>query len=428
MSKRRYVPLPNVPNLSRVEVFDEATKAWKPPGRGRRFRARKRKHVGGKQIERYFELKEKALRWLRQSGETVSNETRPTPVVTTEAEGPTQTLRETWEDLKTRGKGRIASSTLARYSNIVRLYLGLLLDLPLKDLTPKAIDGWLLTMKRPETWTGRSNKRLRFKPELDLIRTLCNHYIEHAEDEQYRNPVRRRHYRDCKVRDRTSVVSKDMTIEHLDLMLAELSKDRLAIALVPMACLQYLHALRISEAAGVNFEDVLLDLANPRESWISICRHVVYRHREHLPDEIKPGFKNSKGQLVLGEKKEYRLFPRCFDMLKTLWSAEKRGPMFHLPDGGIIPYKVIFNAYNAAFRRAKLPFKGTHVLRHGGVRSVLNRTGDLTLAQQHLGNTSMSATQVYAQRAKTAFDEYILGVWDEAVGTEGHLRGKREKK
>ena len=78
----------------------------------------------------------------------------------------------------------------------------------------------------------------------------------------------------------------------------------------------------------------------------------------------------------------------------------------------MLKYQSIQNAFNAAFQKAGLPYTGTHVLRHGGVRAVYNAIGDLAIAQQLLGNSDYKTTLVYAQREKQALTKMVHGAWD----------------
>jgi len=68
--------------------------------------------------------------------------------------------------------------------------------------------------------------------------------------------------------------------------------------------------------------------------------------------------------------------------------------------------------------RAGLPYRGTHILRHGGCRHIYNATGDLAIAQQLLGNSTLDSTLVYAKRDKGALKKFISIGWDVHNGTQ----------
>ncbi len=50
-------------------------------------------------------------------------------------------------------------------------------------------------------------------------------------------------------------------------------------------------------------------------------------------------------------------------------------------------------------------------MRHGGCNVVFNQTGDLTIAQQHLGNKSLDTTKVYAHRSNQALSQVAKEMW-----------------
>ena len=79
--------------------------------------------------------------------------------------------------------------------------------------------------------------------------------------------------------------------------------------------------------------------------------------------------------------------------------------------GKHLEYRHIQHAYDIAFKRAGLHYRGTHVLRHGGCRNLYNESGDLSVAQQLLGDKSEEAARVYAQRRVSALTEVAEVHW-----------------
>jgi integrase len=79
--------------------------------------------------------------------------------------------------------------------------------------------------------------------------------------------------------------------------------------------------------------------------------------------------------------------------------------------GKLFEYRQIQVAYNHAFEAAGMSFRSTHIMRHGGCRALLNETGDRYIAQQHLGNSSLSSTDVYARRDAKALTEAVRKRW-----------------
>ena len=96
--------------------------------------------------------------------------------------------------------------------------------------------------------------------------------------------------------------------------------------------------------------------------------------------------------------------------LKGLETEEKTGLIFQ-SEGQHFRYRQIEFAYNKAFELAELPYRGTHIMRHGGTRLVYNATKDLEVAKQILGNRDLQTVQVYAQRDATALTQFALERW-----------------
>jgi integrase len=164
------------------------------------------------------------------------------------------------------------------------------------------------------------------------------------------------------------------------------------------------------KAAGLFFEDVKFNFRSPEESSIRVCRHVVYPRVGKDRPEIEEGFKNAGG----GDKsvKELYLFPEAYAALKKVFKVGAKGLIFSPGLAEPFTYRQIQKAYDTAFLRAGLPYRGTHVLRHGGCRRVYNATGgDLALAQQLLGNTDLESTLVSAQRDKGALKSHVRATW-----------------
>ena len=157
----------------------------------------------------------------------------------------------------------------------------------------------------------------------------------------------------------------------------------------------------------MRWEDVRLDRMEPRRSRLVLCQHTIRDGRRSV---IVPGIKNGTG-------KEQPLLPRSFAALAELaQEGAKKGLVFRDTSGGHFAYGPIKYAYNRAFEAADLPYRGTHVMRHVGTRTVLEDTGgDRDIAGQQLGNRSAQAVAVYAVRSGTAFTGYAERKWDECV-------------
>ena len=107
------------------------------------------------------------------------------------------------------------------------------------------------------------------------------------------------------------------------------------------------------------------------------------------------------------------MFPETFEVLSQLHRPGATGLIFHV-DGKHLEYRAIQSAYDRAFKRVALPYRGTHIMRHGGCQRVYNQEGcDLAVAQQLLGNSDLKSTLVYAKRNASALTEVAQRHWSE---------------
>ncbi len=93
-------------------------------------------------------------------------------------------------------------------------------------------------------------------------------------------------------------------------------------------------------------------------------------------------------------------------MLEELKGLEIKSNLIFTQDGSLLTYRKVQHAYDRAFKKLGLPFSGTHVCRHTGATSFLEKTGD-TLALQQMGNwknqqIAMHYGQISSSRAKDA--------------------------
>jgi integrase len=88
------------------------------------------------------------------------------------------------------------------------------------------------------------------------------------------------------------------------------------------------------------------------------------------------------------------------------------GLVFRNSCGTFFSMRQFQHAYDSAFKRAGLPFRGTHVLRHGGASWVMDlANGDPHVAKQLLGNRDMKTVMHYAKRSKSALTDALNATW-----------------
>lgn len=320
--------------------------------------------------------------------------------------------RKTFGDVVEEWKGRqwhgaLEETSIAQYSGLLRLHFPSLLPLPISEITPPTIDKWIARLKTDVDKYGRGAIRVSFREELRLLRTILGDYGDHL-DEPYLVPIKKRHWKAVKVQ-KPRIKKKDLQEDELDLMLEELVKhDFRGYGRVfrSMAIVQYYHSLRVSEAAALSWSNVQFDLERPEYSRLIISQHVLFRVK---PSRIKGGFKNSNGDV-----REHPLMPRSFAALREMAAlGAMEGLVFGKQDGSHFEYDEVRYAYDAAFKRASLPYTATHVMRHGGTRTALEETGgDRDVARQQLGNRNDKSVEVYAVRSAGALTRYARSKWE----------------
>jgi integrase len=431
--KRIYSPT-NTLGISRLWVWNENVKEYRPPSSGKPFIAsRYETNLDGMKARRkeFFETLESAKSWqdfveLKQIPKVSTMSLPVVEVVTIPAQAtvvnaapvsgrpPGKTLAEIRDEWKKRKLAFMKETTKARYGTLLRLYFNSLYQLSIYDITPQRIDKWLEDLKNPESWTMKSTKRKNFKYELSLLKLLLSYYQEYYDDPYFSFPIKDRHNDDIYLGRSTNSFSKDLRPEEFLKFRKELEKNKFGRIFAPMATVQYAQALRISEAAAIHFEDLQMNFKEPHKSRLIITRAIKWVRKAKTPPTLE-NFKNSEANAGV---KEQPMFPECFEVLKDLYVVGGKGLIFH-NNGEFFTYRSIQNAYDLAFKRAGLNKRGTHVMRHGGCRNLYDESGDIEVAKQHLGNSTLQTTLVYAKRSAKALTEAAHEQWkrSEVVAT-----------
>jgi integrase len=286
------------------------------------------------------------------------------------------------------------------------------LPVPIQDITPQFLDRWIDSLRATVGKYQQSHRRCNFEHELTVMRSILRFYAEYYDDRDFRFPVKNRHLEDVRI-GKPEPKLKDLQEDEFHAFRKELSFHKYGSILAHMATVQFYEALRISEVAALHHEDLNLNFHSPQNSTIRVCRYIFYPRDRHCKIEIVPGFKNARGSDR--SVKELYLFPEAYDSLVSVFQKGASGLVFGLDGETPFTYRQIQKAYDDAFKKAGLSYRGTHVLRHGGCRRVYNATnGDIALAQQLLGNSDLESTLVYAQRDKGALKKHVQKSWKEA--------------
>jgi integrase len=177
-----------------------------------------------------------------------------------------------------------------------------------------------------------------------------------------------------------------------------------------MATVQYYQALRISEVAALFWEDLFFDWDEPHRSRLTVRRKIYWPRKAGIASEIKEGFKNADSGDNQGVK-EQPLFPESYEALMRIFKSGSKGLIFKMNDSHF-EYRILQKRYDRAFERAGLPHRGTHIMRHGGCSRLFDERGDLGVAKQILGNSSLRSVEVYARRSKRALSDVAQKHWE----------------
>lgn len=404
---RVYSAVPKAPRVSRLWIWDAVSEEYKAPESGNiYYAARYETDAEGNKRRRYesFATLEEARHW--QSGDALAMPVAAPQPKVVERTGPL--FRDIMDEWKRRRFPHIAYSTQVQYDKVLRLHFGALLNLTVHEITPQRIDIWMDELKEKAKVSTKRLTRISFGHELSLLSTILKYYRDYYDDTAFQFPVKQRHKDTVRLARAKAPSPKDLSEPEFLKFREELRRCRNGEMLATMATVQYYQALRISEAAGLYWEDVVLDRDEPWKSRLKIVRSVCYPHRGNEEAFIKGGFKNAQANRGV---KEQPMFPEVFEALAKYIRPGATGMLFHL-DGKPIPYRTIQSHYDRSFRRAELPYRGTHVMRHGGCRRVFNEVGELSIAQQLLGNADLKTTLVYAKRHAGALTKVAQGYWE----------------
>ena len=160
--------------------------------------------------------------------------------------------------------------------------------------------------------------------------------------------------------------------------------------------MQVYQVLRVSEVCAMKWSNL-----NFEHREYSVSEHVIWPRVNGQPPEVIAGTKTNKS----GEVFKSFLQRESLEALSLLNRHEGSDLVF-TKDGSVLTYRQVQHAYDQAFKRLALPFRGTHVCRHSGATSFLNKTGD-TLALQQMGawkNQQMALHygKISSSRAKEA--------------------------
>lgn len=298
--------------------------------------------------------------------------------------------------------------TQITYRRTMERWFDLLEATPIGELDPARVSRWIGELKANADRFGKAKQRQSFTKELNVLRSLLAWYRGYKDDDGFVSPIRARHEQEVWL-DGKAMTASDvdfegqvsdeipLTEEEFLRFRDELAKAKFGRLLVILADIQFDHSLRVCEAAAVMWPDIRWT-----EKEIKFQRHIQYVHQARglNADKVAPGLKNRKSVKRRGQRfarrqalsKTNPFFPRSTAGLRELYlkAVDKTGYVFTNPETGTyFHYKCIKDKFDRAFRRAKLPYQGTHIVRYGGVNHFLEHYGaDDATGMELLGNNS----------------------------------------
>ena len=361
--------------------------------RTRKFQATVK--VGKARKKKSFKTLRQAVAWRKEFDQSI---TLPNGDLST------STLKEVWEEMQSNHFPTLANSTQQIWYRRYHL-LKDLEDLPMHKITPSVITSWVerhvgyyKSNEYSELCRGNA-KRCNLHNELNLFTTIFNWYKSHEAFEResisLSNPVRTKHKKASFIRVKPI---KKRAIELEDAL-------KFFMYLKPMyrdlAMIQFFTASRIGEIAGLQWNRIDLDR---RE--MTIMETCNWDMSSKMFIGLNPHPKNKEPRPVY-------LTDELIEILKRR-KAHQRARcnfVFHV-DGEPLNYCTIQVNYRGAQRKAKLPYTGTHILRHGMATLARKVGGGLDAVIAMTGHKDIKLADHYSKLTNEVQKETSLKVMD----------------
>lgn len=269
----------------------------------------------------------------------------------------TSTLKDVWSTMQESHFPTLAPSTREiwhrRYERLKQIE-----HLHMEQITPSKISSWLkknvkyYKSKEYEELRRGGAKRCNLENELNLLVTIFNWYKESEEFEIESSglncPVKKRHKKEAFIRP-TPVKNKKISLDHALKFFAYLKPLYRDLALF-----QYYTASRIGESAGLQWNRI--DFENNKIVIMETCQ---WDMSEKTYTSLNPNPKNKEPKPVHMTKELREILERRLEH-----KEEGNNFVFHV-EGKPLNYGTIQVNYREAQRKGKIPYSGTHILRHG---------------------------------------------------------------
>lgn len=295
------------------------------------------------------------------------------------------TLKDVWEAMQEHHFPILATSTKNMWRRRYTLLAGLE-HYPMDKITPSKITEWVMYwvehFKNADHEERGKARRCNLNNELNLFVTIFNWYKEseifEEEAKSLTNPIKKKHRKMGFIRP---LPDKKMQIDLKD---ALIFFDYLKPLYRDLAQMQFFTAGRIGEVSGMQWSNI-----NLKERRMLIKHTCVWDMVNKTFLELKEFPKNREPRPVY-------ITDEIMDILERRLAFRMPGNdyVFHV-EGNPLNYGTIQLNYREAQRKGKLPYSGTHILRHGmaklarkvggGLDAVIAITGhkDLKLADHY---------------------------------------------
>jgi integrase len=259
-----------------------------------------------------------------------------------------------------------------------------LLDIPISDFEPQLISNYLTYKKTLFAKIKNNSKRRSFDNEIKLLRAIFNWYKENF-NYMFVNPVIKSHWKLSRIVSDKKEVGKMSQLD-IERFLSALDKGVYQDA----AIFQFLLALRIQEAAGIQLKDISLG-GDPQ---VEIKNVVIWGPNKKF-ERLKSKPKN-------GEIRTCYLSDELVQIVRRRQKESHPNCNFLFHDGGQpLAYRAIQYRYNKALKKIGLygEFSSTHFIRHAMATMARREMGSLEAVQAVTGHKDQKLVQHYAQFA-----------------------------
>ncbi|NDC26039.1 MAG: hypothetical protein EBZ49_18170, partial [Proteobacteria bacterium] len=329
--KRIYTKVPSAQRVSRLWVWDDKAKEYRAPADGRQYYGyRYELDLSGaqKRVYQSFDSLEAIRKWqFTPTSVVLEKQEKCVNPEFEEAIGSNELFGKIVEEWKKRRFPHLAPGTQLLYQKILRLHFQSLMNLRIREVDPKRIDVWVDELKAGSLVSRNKATRKNFRHELELLSTILRYYQNYHDDSSFQFPLKKRHREASRLNNSRALPQKDLSEQEFCRFKEELIKLKHGKMLAALATVQFYQALRISEAAGIFWEDIQFDWTEPQKSRIRIVRSVRYPHTGGINPEVRWGFKNAASNNGV---KEQPMFPESHDALMSMFEESKTGLVFEI--------------------------------------------------------------------------------------------------